>query len=85
MSVPPSTVTIPCRRYARYPAEAIDSVLAQTRPADEVLVMDVGSQDATANVIDRYDGRVRRVPLSFMDIYPARQIALELARFEFFP
>lgn len=44
--------------YARYVAEAIESVLAQTRPAHRILVVDDGSTDDSREVITRYADRV---------------------------
>ena len=42
--------------YAPYLGAAIDSALAQQRPADEVIVVDDGSTDGSAEVIARYPG-----------------------------
>ena len=42
-----------------YLHEAIDSLLAQTYPELEIVVVNDGSTDGTANVIDRYGDRVR--------------------------
>ena len=39
---------------ARYLAEQLDSIFAQTRKADEVLVQDDGSTDATWDILTRY-------------------------------
>jgi glycosyltransferase involved in cell wall biosynthesis len=46
----------------RYLAEAIDSVLAQTHPAAEVLVVDDGSTDGTQAIAESYGGKVRCIP-----------------------
>jgi glycosyltransferase involved in cell wall biosynthesis len=39
---------------AAFIAEAIDSILAQTRPVDEIVVIDDGSTDETAQVVASY-------------------------------
>src|SRR5262245_33240595 len=35
-------------------AALLDSMLAQTRPADQIVVNDCGSRDATAAIVERY-------------------------------
>ena len=54
------TVCIPAYNAARFLGEAIESALAQTYAAREIVVVDDGSTDATADVARRYD-RVRLV------------------------
>ena len=55
------SVIIPSYKSARILPGAIDSVLAQTVPADEIIVVDDGSGDDTADVCRAYNGRVRYV------------------------
>ena len=52
------SVVIPVFNGERYIAAAIDSVLNQTRPEDEVIVVDDGSSDSTAAVLLSYGGRI---------------------------
>jgi glycosyltransferase involved in cell wall biosynthesis len=49
------SVVIPCYNGGRFLREAIDSVLRQTCPAAEILVVDDGSTDDTAAVARSYD------------------------------
>ena len=48
------SVVIPCYNQARFLGEAIDSVLRQTYPPVDVIVVDDGSTDDTASVAQRY-------------------------------
>lgn len=47
-------VAIACCNQARFLGEAIESVLAQTHPVDEIIMVDDGSADATAKVTAQY-------------------------------
>jgi glycosyltransferase involved in cell wall biosynthesis len=53
------SVVIPVFNAERYIAQAIDSVLGQTLAADEIVVVDDGSTDATAEIVRRYQHRVK--------------------------
>ena len=48
------SVIIPCYNSARYLAETIESVLAQTYPRVEIILIDDGSSDETANIAQGY-------------------------------
>jgi glycosyltransferase involved in cell wall biosynthesis len=54
---PRVSAVITTYNYERYVAAAIESVLGQTVPPDEVVVVDDGSTDGTAAVVAGYTGR----------------------------
>ena len=65
------SVVITCYNYARYVGTAIDSALAQTYPNVEVIVVDDGSTDPSADVIARYGERVRAIRQANQGSIPA--------------
>lgn len=52
------SVVIAAYNADAYIAEAIESVLGQTVPPDEVIVIDDGSRDGTRSVLDRFGSRI---------------------------
>jgi len=52
------SVIIPCYNGQDFIAQTIESALAQTDPVREVLVIDDGSTDNSAAIIERYVGDV---------------------------
>ncbi|OGD10797.1 MAG: glycosyl transferase [Candidatus Aminicenantes bacterium RBG_13_62_12] len=84
------SVIIPAYNRAAFLSEALDSVLAQDyfelepRPrAFEVLVVDDGSDDDTAAVVEGYGGRVRYVRRPHRGVSAARNAGLDRARGDF--
>lgn len=70
------SVVIPAYNAAAFLAETLDSVLGQTRPADEVLVVDDGSTDETAAVAAGYAPRVTLVTQANRGESAARNLGL---------
>ena len=53
------TAVIPAYNAGKHISRAIDSVLAQTHPADEIIVIDDGSKDDTSEKIAGYGNKVK--------------------------
>ena len=58
MAIPSIGVVMPVFNGAAHLAEALDSVLAQTLPAARVVVVDDGSTDGSAALLQRYGDRI---------------------------
>lgn len=66
------SVVIPVFNGARYLGEAIESVLAQSVAADDIIVVDDGSEDATPEVARRYADHIRYLRRAHEGAAPAR-------------
>ena len=69
------SIIIPCYNQARYLAEAINSALAQTHSHIQVVVVDDGSVDSTAEVASHYP-EVRLVRQRNQGVSQARNVGL---------
>jgi glycosyltransferase involved in cell wall biosynthesis len=76
------SVIIPCYKQAHFLGEAIESVLAQTHPHHEVIVIDDGSPDDTKEVVARYPS-VRYAYQSNGGLSAARNAGLRKSRGKF--
>jgi glycosyltransferase involved in cell wall biosynthesis/SAM-dependent methyltransferase len=76
------SVVIPCFNQAAFLDEAIESVLAQTYPHFELIVVDDGSTDNTAEVASRHPG-VRIVRQDNQGLAAARNAGLRTTRGDF--
>ena len=55
------SVIIPNYNYAQYIREAVDSVLAQTYPSIEIVVVDDGSKDDSREIIESYGDKIKAI------------------------
>ena len=74
------SVVITTCNMARYTAEAVDSVLAQTYTDYEVIVIDDGSTDDTKGVLKPYMDRTRYIYQENAGVGAARNTGIRLAR-----
>lgn len=77
------SVIIPTYNHAGFLGEAIDSALVQTHPPIEVIVIDDGSTDNTAEVLAGYADRIRGVRQQNRGVAAARNAGVALSSGEF--
>jgi glycosyltransferase involved in cell wall biosynthesis len=73
-------VVIPTYNRAQLIGRAIDSVLMQSAPPEQILVVDDGSSDATAGVCQAYGNQIQYVRQSHAGPSIARNAGIRLAR-----
>jgi len=73
------SVVITAYQCASYLGQAIDSVLTQSRPAQQVIVVDDGSTDNCADVVHAFGSQVTYFYQANQGIGPARNAGLRLA------
>jgi len=74
------SVIVPVHNGERYLSEALDSVLAQTYPPVELIVVDDGSTDGTPDVLDAHASKVSSVRQAQAGSSAAVNRGVELAR-----
>ncbi len=79
MTVMRVSVVIPTYNSGPLVVEAVESVLAQTRPAAEIIVVDDGSTDDTADRLARFGPRIRYIRQANARVAAARNTGLRAA------
>jgi len=82
LTAPRISVVIPAYNAAPYIGAAIDSVVCQTYKDFEIIVVDDGSVDNTAAVLQTYDSKIRYVRQENQGVSSARNHGIRVARGE---
>jgi glycosyltransferase involved in cell wall biosynthesis len=77
------SAVIPAYNYARFVCRAVDSVLAQTYPSLECIVVNDGSTDDTLDVLAPYNDRIRIITQKNAGLAAARNTGVRSAHGEF--
>jgi len=77
---PSTTVVMPVHNREAWVGRALESVLAQTWSDFEILVVDDGSTDGTADVLRRYLPHITLLSSPHTGAYAARNLAIRQAR-----
>jgi glycosyltransferase involved in cell wall biosynthesis len=73
------SVVIPAYNAGQFIDRAIQSVLAQTRCADEIIVIDDGSRDNTAEVVGQFADKVKLIRQANAGVSAARNAGIRAA------
>jgi glycosyltransferase involved in cell wall biosynthesis len=81
------SVIMPCYNAEAYLEEAVGSVIGQTYPKVELILIDDGSTDRSIEIADRliaaHPGRITLLTQHNLGPYPARNLGMQHARGEF--
>ena len=83
MSIPTVSVVIPAYNASATIARAIDSCLAQTIPLSQIIVVDDGSKDGLAEIVQDYGAAVTLIRQSNSRTAAARNRAVDVATGDF--
>jgi glycosyltransferase involved in cell wall biosynthesis len=81
--MPTISVIIPCYNRATLVGETIQNMLDQTLPPDEIIVVDDGSTDNSADIVSSFGGIVRLIRQTNQGPGAARNAGIKAAKGEF--
>jgi len=78
------SVIIPNYNYGRFIGEAIESVLVQTLPPAEIVIVDDGSSDDSVKIIESFGNKVKLIKQVNGGVGRARNVGVENSSGDFF-
>lgn len=81
------SVLIPAYNVEKYISQCLDSILAQTYPAFEIIIVDDGSTDNTGKICDQYallNPKIKVIHQKNQGVSAARNAAMDIAEGEYF-
>lgn len=78
------SVVIPTYNNAQFLPTAIESVLKQTRPPDEIIIADDGSTDNTPSLVANYGNSVEYIRFDHCGVYAVRNQMLQSIKGDWF-
>ena len=76
------SVVIPCFNAAPFLKECLDSVLNQTRPADEIILVNDGSTDASLEIAESFGAKIKIISQLNQGVSSARNRGILAAKSE---
>jgi glycosyltransferase involved in cell wall biosynthesis len=77
------SVVIPSYNYGQFIGAAIESVLAQSYPIAEIIVIDDGSTDKTEQIVKKFDNKVHYIKQKNSGVCAARNNGVKISRGDF--
>lgn len=77
------SIIMPCFNAEQYVCEAVESVLSQSYPHVEVIVVNDGSTDQSRAILDTFGQRITVIDQECQGPYPARNRGIQVSRGEF--
>lgn len=78
-----TTVVVPCHNYGRFLSWCIQSILHQTKPAREILIIDDDSSDDTENVARSFGSVVKYHKVHFRNAQKTRNYGLATSKSDY--
>lgn len=81
--MPEISIIVPTYNYAHFIVDCLESIFSQTYKDFEVIVVDDGSTDDTAQVLEKYKGRIRYIHQENRGLPAARNTGIRAAQGEY--